>query len=75
MEKKHRIFLRNLPLNISENDITERFKNHGTIASVEIKEKPNAPENERKFAFVNINTTERQLNTCKCRLISMINPS
>lgn len=66
MEKNHRLFLRNLSKNVTNNEINEVFKNYGDITNIEIKEKADANfGNVNKFAFVNITTSERKLNTCK----------
>ncbi|XP_048508912.1 nucleolar protein 8 isoform X2 [Athalia rosae] len=72
MEKNHRLFLRNLPANVTNSDIEENFKNHGTVAKIEIKEKANALGTNHKFAFVNITTTDKKLNTCFQELKNLV---
>lgn len=72
MEKNHRLFLRNLPPTVTKNDIEEKFKNHGTVTGIDIKDKPNAIDSESKFAFVNIDTTDKKLNTCFQELKNLV---
>lgn len=65
MEKDHRLFIKNLPLNISETRIREIFGKYVTINNIDLKEKKDLDDRINKFAFINVTTTDTKLHTCK----------
>lgn len=65
MEKDYRLFVKNLPLNITEARIKELFEKYATIKNIDLKENKNLDDKINKFAFVNVTTTDKNLHTCK----------
>ncbi|XP_011501845.1 PREDICTED: probable RNA-binding protein CG14230 [Ceratosolen solmsi marchali] len=64
MEKNHRLILKNLPLNINNEKIEKLLKDYVIINNIDLKEKTNIDESTKKFAFVNICSTDQNLQTC-----------
>ncbi|XP_015595235.1 probable RNA-binding protein CG14230 [Cephus cinctus] len=65
MEKSYRLYLKNLPYEVNENEVKSLFEDYGTVVNVDIKEKKDVEENcESKFAFVVILATDKNLNAC-----------
>lgn len=56
-----RLFVGNIPLNTSEQDLQAEFGHYGYVNSVEIKSK----NEDEKFAFVNLQIEERLVEKCK----------
>lgn len=65
MEKEHRLFVKNLPLNINEAKVEELFGKYLTLKNIDLKEKKDIHDKINKFAFINVTATDKQLNTCK----------
>jgi RNA recognition motif-containing protein len=59
--EKKRVFVGNLPPDTTKTDITKRFKKFGNVLSVEIKRRPDSST----FAFLDFETDEDKLNSCK----------
>lgn len=62
--KEFRLFVTNLPLDVTENELTKVFCDHGEVKSVDLKEKVDANDARKKFAFVKLATTDAKLNHC-----------
>lgn len=62
-----RIFVGNLPTDISEKDVENEFGAYGTVNKVEVKHKRDPLTNNimSTFAFVTITITDSLLNQCK----------
>lgn len=61
-----RLFVGNLPLNISEKKIKKKFSGYGNVLDVEVKHRKDATDNViSTFAFVNIQADIANLNDCK----------
>ncbi|XP_012271866.1 probable RNA-binding protein CG14230 [Orussus abietinus] len=59
-----RLILKNLPVDASEKEIRQLFEKYGTVKGVDIKEKMDFQDNKIKFAFINIVTEHKKLNSC-----------
>ncbi|XP_033214137.1 probable RNA-binding protein CG14230 isoform X2 [Belonocnema kinseyi] len=66
MEKSYRLILKNLSSSVKDEKISELFSIFGKVEKVELKEKKDAWESDKinRFAFVTINTSDKNLNTC-----------
>ncbi|XP_043279977.1 probable RNA-binding protein CG14230 [Venturia canescens] len=62
MEKNHRLFLRNLSTDVDKDYLEKLFGEYGTVTNVDIKEK--TQNDGKKIGFLNITTTDRNLNAC-----------
>lgn len=56
-----RVFVGNLPPDITQTDIRKRFSKFGNVLSVEIKHRSDSSS----FAFLDFKTDEDKLNSCK----------
>ena len=67
MEKSYRLILKNLSPSVNSDKISELFTKFGKVENVDLKERKNAWEDDKinRFAFVIINATDRNLNTCE----------
>lgn len=65
MERKFRLFLKNLPPNANDAKVKELLGQYVTLHDIDIKEKKDAQDNVNKFAFINVTTTDQDLNNCK----------
>ncbi|XP_069682247.1 probable RNA-binding protein CG14230 isoform X2 [Periplaneta americana] len=62
---KKRIYVGNLPFDVSETDIIKRFRSFGNVQSVEVKHRPDSSA----FAFLDLETDEENLNLCFSTLL------
>lgn len=61
-----RLYISNLPENISEEDLQSKFTHYGKIASIEIKERKNVTGNQTpRFAYIQLDINNEQLEYCK----------
>lgn len=62
-----RIFVGNLPHEVTRDDIVSKFKKYGKVESVEIKSKKDLSSGEvlATFSYVNLNTDDNTLGSCK----------
>ncbi|CAF4808380.1 unnamed protein product [Pieris macdunnoughi] len=64
MDSNFRIFVGNLPENSSEKDLAAKFSSFGDIVNIDIKCKPDAEPDKKKFAFVTLCTSEYNIEAC-----------
>ncbi|XP_031788053.1 probable RNA-binding protein CG14230 isoform X1 [Nasonia vitripennis] len=64
MEKDFRLFIKNLPLNITEARIKELLGKYATIKNIDLKDKKSLDDQINKFAFVNVTTSDKNLHAC-----------
>ncbi|XP_026286073.1 probable RNA-binding protein CG14230 [Frankliniella occidentalis] len=62
----HRIFVGNLPHEVTRDQLVSKFKDYGTVESVEVKTKKDATTDQviATFSYVNLNTDKESLNQC-----------
>lgn len=59
-----RLFVGNLPEDVTEQELSTEFSYYGNIISVELKEKINAFDELNKFAFISLDINERDISKC-----------
>ncbi|XP_045522592.1 probable RNA-binding protein CG14230 [Pieris brassicae] len=64
MDSNFRMFIGNLPENSSEKDLSSTFSSFGEIVNIDIKYKPDAESDKKKFAFVTLFTSEYKVKAC-----------
>lgn len=72
MERDFRLFVKNLPVDITENRIKELLEKHVTVNKVDLKEKKDFNDQVNRFSFVNVTATDKKLNLCKLLPINTI---
>lgn len=65
MERDFRLFVKNLPINITKERIKELFEKHLTVNKVDLKEKKDFDDKVNKFSFINVTATDKSLNSCE----------
>ncbi|KAL4701996.1 hypothetical protein ACJJTC_010924 [Scirpophaga incertulas] len=58
-----RLFVGNIPNNLSENDLRDAFSQYGQVVNIDLKSKPGA-ENDSKFAFVSLSAGNYEVESC-----------
>ncbi|XP_022128470.2 probable RNA-binding protein CG14230 [Pieris rapae] len=64
MDSNFRMFVGNLPESSSEKDLGATFSSFGEIVNIDIKCKPDAESDKKKFAFVTLRTSEYNIEAC-----------
>ncbi|KAK3908642.1 putative RNA-binding protein [Frankliniella fusca] len=68
----HRIFVGNLPHEVTRDQIVSKFKEFGNVESVEIKtQKDTSDQVIATFSYVNLNTDKDSLNQCMTFALSL----
>lgn len=61
-----RLFINNLPNNLTEADLQQKFSDYGNVSSIEIKQRKNVGINQTThFAYVHIDIDSKDLQNCK----------
>lgn len=61
-----RLFVGNIPKSLSENDLREAFTSYGEIINLDIKQKPGAENDEKRFAFLTLSASNYEVESCRC---------
>ncbi|XP_013137403.1 PREDICTED: probable RNA-binding protein CG14230 [Papilio polytes] len=59
-----RLFVGNIPKSLSENDLREAFTSYGEIINLDIKQKPGAENDEKRFAFLTLSASNYEVESC-----------
>lgn len=59
-----RLFVSNLPENVDQSDLINTFSAYGEITSVDLKSKTNAPDEQKKFAFITLSASNYDIESC-----------
>ncbi|CAG4947379.1 unnamed protein product [Colias eurytheme] len=64
MTSTTRLFVGNLPENANEKHILNAFSSYGDVTNIDIKCKPDAENDKKRFAFVTLSTSENYIESC-----------
>ncbi|KAG6456786.1 hypothetical protein O3G_MSEX009939 [Manduca sexta] len=64
MSSGTRLFVGNLPENTNENELRSAFSSYGEITGVDLKSKSGSTEEQKKFAFVTISSSNLNIESC-----------
>ncbi|XP_014365898.2 probable RNA-binding protein CG14230 [Papilio machaon] len=59
-----RLFVGNIPKSLSESDLREAFTSYGEIINLDLKQKPGAENDEKRFAFITLSASNYEVESC-----------
>ncbi|KAL0820570.1 hypothetical protein ABMA28_006417 [Loxostege sticticalis] len=59
-----RLFVGNVPENISQDELQKAFSSYGQIINVDLKNKSNAESDQKKFAFITLSASNYEVESC-----------
>lgn len=60
-----RLFVGNVPENISQDELQKAFSSYGQIVNVDLKNKSNAESDQKKFAFITLSASNYEVESCE----------
>lgn len=64
MEVSKRLFISNVPENVTNSELEEKFGKHGKVTSVKINQRKNTSGNQLFFAYINLDINNVNLQKC-----------
>ncbi|XP_013162495.1 PREDICTED: probable RNA-binding protein CG14230, partial [Papilio xuthus] len=59
-----RLFVGNIPKSLSESDLRGAFTSYGEIINLDLKQKPGAENDEKRFAFITLSASNYEVESC-----------